>query len=186
MSGYVTFFLEFFLWKRLWVRERMPLSLQQRLRDANHLDRCYSPINLCTLQKRRLNVLYAYHVIITWSQMPTIWSPIYACMQNWARLDAMARVAVLVEFNYEELEVSQLIFQSSCTNLFNAYAGVVPSAPIQRGRDEHIHCWARGGQSLCLKERLPSEGRQEHRQCHYTGIYWALPFYRHTPPIEER
>lgn len=88
---------------------------------------------------------------------------------------------MLVEFNYEDLEVnfaasSNLWVELSCMHL---RAGLVSAASVQRGGNDVIHSWARGGKGLCIKKGLPLQGRQVCRRCHLKGlwVFSALKIY---------
>ena len=63
---------------------------------------------------------------------------------------AVPQIGILVEFNYEDLEVT---YATRCFPLFLT-SGLVSIAEVQRGRFPYILYWARGRQSLSVKERV--------------------------------
>lgn len=87
-----------------------------------------------------------------------------------------ARIGVLVEFNYEDLEVLYLGFQATVVKQdpwypappplllppTHTHTGVVSTATVQGGGDGNIHYWPRGGESVPIQEGLPLQGRPRH------------------------
>ena len=66
------------------------------------------------------------------------------------KMAAVPQIGILVEFNYEDLEVT---FAARCFPLSQTL-GLVSIAEVQGGRLPYILNWTRGRESLSVKERI--------------------------------